>query len=34
MAVESFKWARHSLACRSTIGLTICGPGKNFEKGF
>ena len=31
MAIESFQCARHSPVCRSTIGPTMVGPGKNFK---
>ena len=31
MAIESFKCARHSLVCRSTIRPTMGEPGKNFQ---
>ena len=31
MAIESFKCARNSLVCRSTIGPTMVGSGKNFQ---
>ena len=31
MVIESFKCARRSLECRSTIGPTVAGPGKNFQ---
>ena len=31
MAIESFKCARHSLVCMSTIRPTIVWPGKIFK---
>ena len=31
MAIDSFKYPRHSLVCRSTIGPAMVGPGKIFK---